>query len=102
MHRARRPRLLRLGAVVVCGALLSGCASVRSLAHYRPGDPVFLAGSRLDMAAIRDDRVVLARYRVRPPAWPLLDLPFSFGADLFFWMIPRTPSPPPGAPGSEH
>ena len=100
MHGARRLRLLRLGAGIAGGVLLAGCASVRSLSHYQPGDPVFLAGSRLDMAAIRDDRVTLAKFRVQPPAWPLLDLPFSFGADLFFWLIPRTPSPPPGAPGS--
>ena len=25
-----------------------------------------------------------------PPTWPWIDLPFSFVADLFFWILPRT------------
>lgn len=64
---------------------------MRTLNEYRPGDPVFMSGARLDVAAIRNDRIYLSRLHVQPPAWPWLDLPFSFTADLFFWMLPRTP-----------
>jgi hypothetical protein len=53
-----------------------------------------MSGTRLDVAAIRDDRGYLNRVRVEPPAWPWLDLPFSFAADLFFWALPRTPAAP--------
>jgi len=29
-----------------------------------------------------------------PPAWPWLDLPFSFVADLFFLVLPRNLTSP--------
>jgi uncharacterized protein YceK len=98
MPGARRVRHARLLAGVVCGALLAGCASVRTLSDYQPGDPVFLSGTRLDLAAIRNDPVALKQFRSTPPAWPWLDLPFSFSADLFFWLLPRMPNPAPAAP----
>jgi uncharacterized protein YceK len=78
----------------LCALWLSGCATVRTLTDYRAGDPVFLSGTRLDLAAIRRDAPALRRLRAEPPAWPWLDLPLSFVADLFFWALPRTPSAP--------
>ncbi len=102
MTRPCRSRLRRLGAGAALGMLLAGCASVRSLTDYQPGDPVWFAGTRLDIAAIRDDRPTLKKFTAQPPRYPWVDLPFSVVADLFVWLIPRTPSPPPGAPGSEH
>ena len=101
MPGARRIQLARLAVGVVCGAVLAGCASVRTLSDYRPGDPVFMSGVRLDVAAITSDKRALGRLRAKPPAWPWVDLPFSFVADLFFWMAPRTPARRPGTPGSE-
>ena len=35
----------------LCAALLCGCATARTLTGYRPGDPVFLSGTRLGVAA---------------------------------------------------
>jgi len=93
--------MCRRFALVVCLLLVGGCATVRTLTEYQPGDPVFMSGVRLDVAAINNDRRALGRLRARPPAWPWVDLPFSFVADLFFWMAPRTPAPRPGTPGSE-
>ena len=89
MPGARRNSLVRLMAGVVCGVLLAGCASVRTLGDYRPGDPVFMSGTRFDIALIRQDPVVLKRFHSLPPDWPWIDLPFSFIADLFFWALPR-------------
>lgn len=83
----------------VCAAsllLLGGCATARTLTDYERGDPIFFSGTRLDFAAIWRDEGALHRVHAAPPAWPWLDLPFSFTADLFFWMLPRTP---PAAPG---
>ena len=77
----------------MCTALLCSCATLRTLTEYQSGDPVFMSGTRLDLAAIANDKLVLGRLRARPPAWPWLDLPFSFVADLFFWMLPRTAAP---------
>jgi uncharacterized protein YceK len=83
----------------LCAALLCSCATVRTLTEYRRGDPVFMSGTRLDVAAIAGDQLVLGRLQAKPPTWPWLDLPFSFVADLFFWVLPRTQTQP-GAPGS--
>jgi uncharacterized protein YceK len=97
----RVARRLRLLVWILCIALVNGCATVRTLTKFQPGDPVFMSGTRLDAAAIAHNRAVLDRLRAKPPAWPWLDLPFSFAADLVFWIIPRTPKPLPGQPGSE-
>ncbi len=96
MPGAHRIQFARLVAGIVCGAVLAGCASVRTLSDYRPGDPVFMSGTRFDVALIRKDPVALRRFHSLPPNWPWLDLPFSFIADLFFWVLPRTT----GAPGN--
>ncbi len=76
----------------LCDALLCSCATVRTLTEYRRGDPVFMSGTRLDVAAIVGDQLVLGRLQAKPPTWPWLDLPFSFVADLFFWVLPRAPA----------
>jgi|GEM_PF-505234 len=99
MPGAHRIQFARLVAGIVCGAVLAGCASVRTLSDYRPGDPVFMSGTRFDVALIRWDPVALRRFHSLPPNWPLLDLPFSFIADLFFWILPHTPASP-DAPGA--
>jgi len=98
MPGTRRIRFVRLLAGIACGAVLAGCASVRTLSDYRTGDPVFMSGTRFDVAVIRQDAVALKQFRSRPPAWPWIDLPFSFTADLFFWLLPRTANPAPDAP----
>jgi uncharacterized protein YceK len=98
MRCRRTTRFLTWG---LCIALVSGCATVRTLTKYQPGDPVLMSGTRLDVAAITHNKTVLGKLRAKPPAWPWLDLPFSFVADLFFWIVPRTPAPRSGTPGSE-
>ena len=86
----------------LCAALLCGCATARTLTGYRPGDPVLMSGTRLDVAAIADDKPMLRRFHATPPAWPWLDLPFSFVADLFFLILPRNLTSPGASfqPGS--
>jgi len=54
---------------------------MRTLTEYQPGDPVFMSGTRLDVAAIAGDQAVLNRLKARPPAWPWLDLSYSVVAD---------------------
>jgi len=92
-----RPAGASLVIAALGAVLAAGCASVRTLSDYRPGDPVFLSGTRFDIAILRNDPIALRRFHSTPPAWPWLDLPFSFTADLFFWMLPRTP--PADEPG---
>ena len=71
---------------------------MRTLVDYQPGDPMFMSGTRLDGAAIRGDRVKLDRFHAQPSAWPWLDRPFSFVADLFFRMLPQKTADSPAEP----
>jgi len=80
-------KVTRFIAAVLCCVLASGCASWRTLADYERGDPVFFSGTRFDVALIRDDPIALKQFHSEPPAAPAIDLPFSFVADLFFWML---------------
>ena len=95
----RSGRVLRLVMVGWCVLAVTGCASVRTLVDYRPGDPVFMSGSRFDLALINEDPVALKKFHSHPPDWPWLDLPFSFMADLFFWLLPRSLDFLPSLPG---
>ncbi len=90
----RHMRIVRTLTCSLCLIFASGCATVRTLTEYQSGDPIFMSGTRLDVAAITGDRPALGRLRAKPPAWPWLDLPFSFVADLFFWILPRKSASP--------
>lgn len=64
--------------------LSGGCATTSTLsqpAHERK--PLVMSGFRLDLASLRNDAAVTERFGVSPPAYPLLDLPFSAVLDFF-------------------
>ena len=83
----RRSRFRRITVLSLCALLLGGCATARTMVAYQPGYPWFMSGTRLDVAAIRGDQAALDRSHAKPPAFPRVDLPFSFGADLFSWIL---------------
>lgn len=62
---------------------LSGCATLSSINNANPGFPIFFSGTRFDANALQSNKIALKKYRVKPPKYPLVDLPFSFVADLF-------------------
>ncbi len=62
---------------------LNGCATINSIDSANPGSPVFFSGTRLNAAALQDNKMTLNKFKTEPPESPLLDLPFSFVADLF-------------------
>ena len=42
------------------------------------------SGTRLDLAASAKNDVALRKFKVEPPAYPLVDLPLSFALDTIF------------------
>ncbi|MBD1553107.1 YceK/YidQ family lipoprotein [Pseudomonas typographi] len=58
-------------------ALLTGCASLRTLDAAKPGAPLVYSGTRLDWYALQGGCCAKDRFGAQAPAWPQLDLPAS-------------------------
>ncbi|MFF7709838.1 YceK/YidQ family lipoprotein [Pseudomonas sp. NPDC007930] len=58
-------------------ALLSGCASLRTLDAAKPGAPIVYAGTRLDLYALQGGCCAQQRFGAEAPGLPGLDLPAS-------------------------
>lgn len=82
MHRSKG----KLSSILVTSTLafsLNGCATTSTLSqpiHERK--PVFMSGSRLDLASLRNEADLQEIFGVTAPDYPLLDLPFSVLLDL--------------------
>ena len=73
-----------LSAVSLVALLTSGCAAMSVSDNAHRGSPKFYGGTKLDVAALRNDEATLdefGRYGIHPPANPALDLPLSFALD---------------------
>ena len=63
---------------------ISGCATTSTLNQAdHKGKPLVFSGTRLDIAALRDEPNLKKRFGVSAPKYPLLDLPFSGFLDIF-------------------
>lgn len=73
----------------VCSIALTGCATFTTLDADVPlVERVFIySGTRLDWAAWAENEVAMRKFRVAPPTYPLLDLPFSFALDSLFFPL---------------
>ncbi len=75
MHRAFSFFLLIFLLLSLSSA---GCATVRTMpALGTYGSSQVYSGARLDLRALKEDRPGLDESKVKPPAHPGLDLPFS-------------------------
>lgn len=72
------------GAIAIIG--LSGCATFKTLDAEVPlYERIFVySGTRLDLAAIKNDDSTIRKFNTTPPSYPLVDLPFSFAMDSVF------------------
>ncbi|MDR3418160.1 MAG: YceK/YidQ family lipoprotein [Nevskia sp.] len=80
-------------ATLALVAALSGCATIEATeADCTKCSLVAYAGTRLDVAALSHDGEALERFEragVSAPAYPALDLPFSFALDSVILFAPR-------------
>jgi uncharacterized protein YceK len=79
----------RLFCSVIAIVALSGCATFKTLETDIPlNQRMFVySGTRLDWAAINKNNPALSKMKVEPPAYPLIDLPFSFALDSVFFPL---------------
>ena len=70
----------------ICVMALSGCATFKALDADIPlfQRPFIYCGTRLDWAALTKNDVAVRKFKVEPPSYPLVDLPFSFAFDSLF------------------
>ena len=67
--------------LLLLNVALTGCGTFRSHDGPRADAPRIYSGVRLDMAVLQGDESYIKRYKLTPPDYPLLDLPFSFAFD---------------------
>jgi uncharacterized protein YceK len=81
--------ILFLWIIVV--AIISGpvgCGTVQTMPSLeRYGTPKIYSGVRLDFHTIVGNESHLKRLKVKPPAYPLLDLPFSLILDTIILPV---------------
>ena len=86
-----RNRRLVSAAMLMFTLLTTGCATLTTAAHFTGDCPMIYSGTRLDLHASANDENILRDYRdkygVEPPAYPKLDLPFSFLFDTII-LVP--------------
>ena len=73
------------------GLLGTGCSTLDATSHITPDSPYYFTGTRLNIAAIRQDQATLARfaeYSMMPAEYPILDLPFSLVMDSVWFAAP--------------
>ena len=77
----------RLPALTLC-ALLTGCATFDTISNAGINTPTVYSGTRLNVAALRDDDDRLRRFPAAPPRHPAADLPLSLVLDTV--LLPMT------------
>ncbi len=74
----------------MCIATLSGCATFRTLDSDLPLNQrmYVYSGTRVDWSELNGNDVVARKAQITAPAYPLVDLPFSFALDSL--LLPLT------------
>ena len=80
--------MAKLIALLLVLSSFTGCATYRSIEATQPGSPKVYSGTRMNIAALRQDDGALQRFHAEAPAYPALDLPFSLVLDTV--MFPLT------------
>jgi uncharacterized protein YceK len=84
-------KILLRNLIIAAGMLvcLSSCGTLRTVSAASIESPKIYSGTRIDYYAIVGDTEHLEeKFNVRPPAYPFLDLPFSFALDTV--VLPLT------------
>lgn len=68
--------------LLICPSLfVGGCSTFNTINSAEPGTPKFYSGTRLNVNALVGNEVAMRKYKIPPPAHPLLDLPGSLILD---------------------
>ena len=73
---------IRITLLICVSLLAGGCSTINTINNAMPGSPIFFSGTRLNVNALKEDKVAMRKYNVPPPAYPLLDMPGSLVLDI--------------------
>jgi uncharacterized protein YceK len=73
--------------LIVLSVASTGCATYRTISEAAPGSPKVFSGTRLDINAIKDNEIGVRKFKVAPPPYPLVDLPFSLLLDALIFPL---------------
>jgi len=84
-------KILKAASIALVAALMSltstGCATYRTLSAAEYGSPKIYSGTRLNINAIRHDDIAMSKFKVDPPRYPFIDLPFSIVSDTLIFPL---------------
>ncbi len=73
--------------LVMLSATTTGCATYRTISEAAPGSPKVFSGTRLDINVIRGNEIGIRKFKVAPPPYPTVDLPFSIFLDTLIFPL---------------
>ena len=73
--------------LIVLSVASTGCATYRTISEAAPGSPKVFSGTRLDIDAMRDNEIGVRKFKVAPPPYPIVDLPFSLLLDTLIFPL---------------
>jgi len=73
--------------LVVLSVASTGCATFSTISEATPGSPKVFSGTRLDINAIRGNEIGNRQFKVAPPPYPIVDVPFSLFFDTLIFPL---------------
>ncbi len=73
--------------LIMLSAASTGCATYRTISEATPGSPKVFSGTRLDINVIGGNEIGIRKFKVAPPPYPIVDLPFSLLLDTLIFPL---------------
>jgi len=73
--------------LIVLSVASTGCATYTTISVASPGSPKVFSGARLDINAIGGNESGIKKFKVAPPPYPIVDLPFSLLFDTLIFPL---------------
>ena len=73
--------------LIMLAAATTGCATYSTISAAVPGSQMVFSGTRLDLDVIGGNEIGVRKSKVAPPAYPLIDLPFSLLLDALIFPL---------------
>jgi uncharacterized protein YceK len=73
--------------LTILTAATTGCATYSTISAAVPGSQMVFSGTRLDLDVAGGNEIGARKFKAAPPAYPLIDLPFSVLLDTLIFPL---------------